>query len=102
MVAGDRLELSTFGLWAQWAANCSTPRAENFLKLIMENPQDRQIYMDRLVVKIQTKFMNFYDNINLEWKERIINMKIDIFNVVELKDENRATIIDVREKNEKI
>lgn len=29
-------------------------------------------------------------------------MKIDIFNVVELKDENRATIIDVREKNEKI
>ena len=29
-------------------------------------------------------------------------MKIDIFNVVELKDENRATIIDVIEKNEKI
>lgn len=29
-------------------------------------------------------------------------MKIDRFNVVELKDENRATIIDVREKNEKI
>lgn len=27
-------------------------------------------------------------------------MKIDIFNVVELKDENRATIIDVRGKNE--
>ena len=66
----------------------------------MENPQDRQIYMDRLVVKIQTKFMNFYDNINLEWKERIINMKIDRFNVVELKDGNRATIIDVRGKNE--
>ena len=41
--------------------------------------------------------MNFYDNINLEWKERIINMKIDRFNVVELKDGNRATII-----NEKI
>ena len=41
--------------------------------------------------------MNFYDNINLEWKERIINMKIDRFNVVKLKDGNRATII-----NEKI
>lgn len=27
-------------------------------------------------------------------------MKIDRFNVVELKDGNRATIIDVREKNE--
>ena len=23
--------------------------------------------------------LNFYDNINLEWKERIINMKIDRF-----------------------
>ena len=33
--------------------------------------------------------LNFYDNINLEWKERIINMKIDRFNVVELKDGNR-------------
>lgn len=33
-------------------------------------------------------------------KERIINMKIDRFNVVELKDGNRATIIDVRGKNE--
>ena len=43
--------------------------------------------------------LNFYDNINLEWKERIINMKIDRFNVVELKDGNRATIIDVRGKN---
>ena len=42
--------------------------------------------------------LNFYDNINLEWKERIINMKIDRFNVVELKDGNRATIIDVRGK----
>ena len=31
-------------------------------------------------------------------KERIINMKIDRFNVVELKDGNRATIIDVRGK----
>lgn len=30
--------------------------------------------------------LNFYDNINLEWKERIINMKIDRFNVVELKE----------------
>lgn len=44
--------------------------------------------------------LNFYDNINLEWKERIINIKIDRFNVVELKDGNRATIIDVRGKNE--
>lgn len=34
------------------------------------------------------------------YKERIINMKIDRFNVVELKDGNRATIIDVRGKNE--
>ena len=42
--------------------------------------------------------LNFYDNINLEQKERIINMKIDRFNVVELKDGNRATIIDVRGK----
>ena len=25
--------------------------------------------------------LNFYDNINLEWKERIINMKIDRFTV---------------------
>ena len=33
-------------------------------------------------------------------KERIINIKIDRFNVVELKDGNRATIIDVRGKNE--
>ena len=44
--------------------------------------------------------LNFYDNINLDWKERIINLKIDRFNVVELKDGNRATIIDVRGKNE--
>ena len=44
--------------------------------------------------------LNFYDNINLEQKERIINMKIDRFNVVELKDGNRATIINVRGKNE--
>lgn len=29
-------------------------------------------------------------------------MKIDRFNVVELKDENRATIIDVRGKDEEI
>ena len=45
-----------------------------------------------------TKF-DFYDNINLIERKNEI-MKIKRFDVVELNDRNRATIIDIKDKNE--
>ena len=64
LVAGVRLELTTFGLWARRAANCSTPRYKIYKCNYTTNKEQCQHFDQKYNIFQAKIYLTFYLSIS--------------------------------------